>query len=241
MPAIVAGCRGTSFDPPQQARDPLLEKLNQPPVNLPAKRFSNPPVVDIPEQTPLLPPGNSRAYLSSSNGRLVSRALSVLGNLTTKAGLIQFTAEKQPTVHILYRLPPQLPPLPQMKGPGSVAFVDRTTPGGPARQLIVSADGTPLLGEVWLKSPDPITVELGLGLQLRQRSGPTEGIHNVAVEIVQMKGAQLISVGVVTTIKTPRGPLDTLVEASYVANSSDPTGQYPGGYILHAWVVRSGV
>jgi hypothetical protein len=239
--AVVTGCGGASFDPPQQARDPLLEKLNQPPVNRPQSSKPSGVPESIPRQTPVLPPGDGPGTFVFSDGRLVSRALTLSGRVTHKSGLIEFAAEKQPAIQILYRLPRQLPPLPQVAGPGSLAFVDRSSPGGPGRQLIVSADGIPLLGEVWLKSPDPITVELWPGFQLRQRPGPTEGIRQVPVEIVEKtQRPQLITVDAVTTVKAATGLLQTFVEASYLANSSDLTGQYPGGYILHAWVVRSG-
>jgi hypothetical protein len=240
--AVVAGCGRASFDAPQQARDPVLAKLNEPPVNRPQKRASTSVVPqNVQGQRPVLPPGDRPGMVVFSDGHLVSRALTLSGRLTNKSGLIEFAAENQTAIQILYRLPQQLPFPPDVTNAGSLVFIDRSNPGGPDRRLIVSTDDIPLLAEVWLKSPAPITVELGPGLQLTQRPGPPEGIHDVPVEIVQrMQGSQLLSVGAVTTVKAPTGLLRTFIEASYTANSSDPTGQYPGGYVLHAWVVRSG-
>ena len=228
--ALAAGCGGASFEPPQQARDPLLEKLKEPPLNLPATKSAKPSAVpqEMPKQTPALT-RDQPGILVTSDGRLMSRALSLSGRVAHKSGLIEFAAENQPSVQIIYRLPRELPPPPDLTSPGSMVLIDRSTPGGPGRQLIVSTDGLPLLGEVWLKSPGPLTVALGPGLQLRQRQGPTEGIHDVPVEVVQNAQGQVIPVRAVTAVKAPAGVLQIFVQASYVANSSDPTGQYEGG------------
>jgi hypothetical protein len=232
---IAAGCRGARYDPPRQSSDPLLEKLAQPGVNRPAGRQA------AAVAQPRGAPGTQAGMVLLVNGQPVTRALNLEGRLAYKDGVIELLAENQPTVEIHYRLPKGLPALGRVNEQGSVAAVDRSNPGGPARQIIVSAAGAPVLGEVLLKSPHPVSIELGPGLQLRQRAEPAEGLTDVAVELVsKVSDGQPITTGAVTTVKLPGGPIHIYVEASYRLNVPDPTGQYPGGYIFHAWVVRSG-
>jgi hypothetical protein len=235
--AVGAACRGATFEPPKQARDPLLERLKEPPLNVPMK--APPRTRQETPRPPALPPGDQPGIFVFSDGRPLTRALTVSGRVALKSGVVEFVPETGTAVQVLYRLPQKLDQVPALTGTGSLTYVDRSSPAGPAKRVILSVDGLPLLAEVWQKSPGPITLELGTGLELRQTPGSAEGVHDVPVEIVLRQEAQPLSAGVVTTVKTASGMLRAFVQASYVANVPDPTGQYVGGYILHAWIARA--
>src|SRR5262245_1228748 len=232
--AVGAACRGGTFEPPRKAHDPLLNGLKEPPLNVPAKA----PVPTRPGTPPhpSLPRGGQPEILVFRDGRPLNRALTTSGRVALKSGVVDMVPETGAAIQILYRLPQNLDQLPAFTGPGSLTYVDRSTPAGPAKRVILSADGLPLIGETWQKSPEPVTADLAAGLQLRQTAGSAEGVHAVAVEILQGHQAQSLTPGAATTIKVASRTLRALVQESYVANVTDPTGQHVGGYILHVWV-----
>jgi hypothetical protein len=153
---------------------------------------------------------------------------------------MELTTDDRRVVRIVYRLPKQLTALPELTASGRLDFSDRTTPAGANRQLVVSTDGAPLVGEVWLNSSSAITVDFAPGVRLSQRSGPTEDLQRLPVDVAQGGGDQTVPVGAVTLVKTVTGVVQILVEASYRVLPSDQVGQDQGAYILHAWLLRSG-
>jgi hypothetical protein len=233
-------CRDATFEPPPRPQQKLLEKLKSPPLNLPAR---SPRASSNDRQTPTarLPAGNGPGIVVATKGRIVRGPLRLSGRVSAEANRLEFVVENQPPLQIEYQLPAPLKPPSPVKGPGTLVFQDRTNPGGPGRQLVITARDAPLLAEFWLKSPEPIGVDVGAGLRLKQRTGPPEGIHDVALDIVEeTQNSYPLLLRAPTTIKTRAGVLQTFVESSYVVNTSDATGQYAGGYILHVWIVRSG-
>jgi hypothetical protein len=236
--ALLVGCRGRTFDAPKNAHDPLLQKLKEPPVNEPRRA----PRVVAPDtrRAPTLPAGDQPGMFVSSDGHLLARAVATTGRVVHTAGVIDFTGDKGDNVHILYRLPKQLEPIPELKGTGNLVFADQTNPGGPGKRVIVTMDSMPLLAEIWLKSATPITVEVSSGLQVRQTPAMPPDIRSVPVSVLQSHDATSVAVGTRTAVKTASGVLQIFLAASDFTDSSDPTGQSKGGYILHVWIARAG-
>ena len=234
----VCGCQGDRFNPPEQTRDPLLRGLKPPPVNMPARGSNPAPAPPAADQTPA--PPQEPGVLVMLDGRPARGAIKAVGRIVMTSGLIAFIAENKSNVRVAYRLPASLTAPPDLQALGSLDFFDRTSPGGPDRQVIVATEGVPLLGEVRRTSRAPITADLGSGLALRQRAVAAEGIREVPVEFVQQQGAQPLSTRKVSDVKVSTGVLRIWIDASHRVDIPDPAGQYPGQYILHAWIVRSG-
>lgn len=237
----LSACGGATFDPAPRSRDPVLEKLEPPPLNLPRHTAARPQGPPDPARMPALPPGDRPAIVVRTTELLDAKTLASPGLVTSKKGEIEFAPENRAGIRIYFRLPRELPSPPELSHTGTLALVDRTGPAGPVRQVIVSVDGMPLIGEVRLKSPTPINFALAPGLELRQQRRPDRGSGDVAVEIGgETRKPQLLTTRGVTEVATAGGVLLVFVGASYVVDLPDPTGQYPDGYILHAWVVRPG-
>jgi len=235
-----AACKGPTFKAPQQSPDPLLDKVSQPSLNAPQKQAPTPvPAPESPGSDPIRLLGDRSGMLIIMNGRLVSGSLTAAGRLTHKSSVMELAAGNQPAVRIVYRLPKPLPAPPELSASGRLEFSDRSSPAGPNRKLVVSTDGIPLVGELWLTSPNAITVDFAPGVRLTQRSGSPDQPQTVPVHVGPGPGEQPLPVGVATVVKTAAGLVQILVEATYRV-APDPAGQDPGGYILHAWIVRSG-
>jgi hypothetical protein len=236
--AGLVGCRGRTFEAPKQAHDPMLEKLKQPPLNTP---WNASPKRDPDNRRQPAPRSNDQPGVwVFSDGRFVTSNLILSGRAAHNNGAIDFVTDQGKTLQIQYRLPRQMGPLPQLTATASLAVLDRSNPGGPAKRVMVTVGALPLLGEMWQKSATPIVVDLGAGLQVRQTPVSIEGIHNVPVEIVQNQDVRPIAVGTVTTVKTALGVFQSFVAESYFADSSDTTHQFPGGYVIHVWIARAG-
>ncbi len=237
--ATAAGCgRGGPQPPPGQPRDPLLANLKPPPLNLPVTPRPVPA-----EGNPRLPPGRRSALLVFSEGPSLGETRTVAGQLAITPGRIQCTAQGQPPINVLYRLPQGLSDLRASSGNGRIVVIDQTTPGTRYRQVLISRDDSLVLGEIGLKSSEPLTADLGVGLRLNQmRASIATGSQALAPAAVQVfagdKLVATISAAVPTKIETPAGTFQVFVETSHLAYSSAPNQQHPGGYVLEAWVVR---
>ena len=236
---ILAGCgRGAPAPPTKQPEHPLLRTLRPPPLNLPVKS------AQIPSESPGLPPGNEPALLVVSEGSPFQGSATLSGRLTVGSGMVEITAQDKRRLQILYRLPEGLPALPSADVNGELSIIERSGPGGPNRRIILRSDGSLLLAQIWLRSSEPATMQLGDGLRIAQRpvqrstSGPR--LVEVLVEVAGGDTAPAaISVRKPAQVRTRSGVLQAFVESSHFAYWAGPTDKHDGRYILKAWVVHS--
>jgi hypothetical protein len=225
----VAGCGPRSPEPPRnQPRDPLFAGLKAPPLNPPATYFTAAPI----DGSPDLPAGTRPALALVSAGHLVRVVGDLPARVTAREGRIEAQSSDGRRVDVLYRLPAGLAAPPDLIAPGGLAVAERSIGSGvPGRQVTVRSEGSPLLAQVSLSGPRPLTASLGGGLRLVQR--PVEGERGAGdVTVDAFDGDQLVA-----TI--PLAKATQLHARAGVYQSFVETSRFQSSYILEAWVVRA--
>jgi len=224
-----AGCGPRSPEPPpNQPRDPLFAGLKAPPMNPPAIYFTAAPI----DGSPNLPAGTQPALALVSAGHLVRVVGDLPARITTRGGRIEAQSSDGRRIDVLYRLPAGLAALPDLITPGGLAVAERSNGTGvPGRQVTVRSEGSPLLAQVSLAGPRPVTAQLGTGLRLVQRPVSSEqSAGDVTVDAFD--GEQLaatVPIAKPTEIRTRTGVFQSFVAVS----------RFQSSYILEAWVVRA--
>jgi hypothetical protein len=238
LTVTVAGCRRDPKPPPNQPSDPLLIGLEPPPLNKPVHEPPGEQRVTIPQ----LPPGPASALVVTRGGRPFIGVANLTGRLIVGANRIQIQPAQDSALEILYRLPPGLPALTAATTDGSIAVTERNEPAGADQLVLVRGDSRLVLAEVWQRSLRPLSVDLGNGLRLQQRSAQpvaTGGYAEAPLDVLD--GARVVTrvpIGRATEIQAAAGRYAVLVEVSHLfTQAPSDKEQFGSGYILRAWVV----
>jgi len=224
-----AGCGPRSPEPPpNQPRDPLFARLKAPPLNPPAIYFTAAPI----DGSPDLPAGAQPALALVSAGHLVRVVGDLPARVTARGGRIEAQSADGRRIDVLYRLPAGLAVPPDLIAPGGLAVAERSSGSGvPGRQVTVRSEGSPLLAQVSLSGPRPVSASLGGGLRLVQR--PIEGEQSVGdVTVDAFDGDRLVAtipLAKATEVRARAGIYQSFVE----------TSRFQSSYTLVAWFVRS--
>ena len=202
-----AGCGPRSPEPPRnQPRDPLFAGLKAPPLNSPATYFTAAPI----DGSPDLPAGTQPALALVSAGHLVRVVGDLPARVTARGGRIEAQSSDGRRVDVLYRLPAGLAAPPDLIAPGGLAVAERSVGSGvPGRQVTVRSEGSPLLAQVSLSGPRPVSASLGA----------FDGDRLVAT----------IPLARATEVRARAGLYQSFVE----------TSRFQSSYTLVAWLVRS--
>lgn len=241
---VMAACApGEPQPPPDQPDHALFDSLElaPPPLNRPLA------VTTVPAAEPMaqLPGGTASAIALLHDGRPFTGTLDIAGQLTVTSDRIRLDAEGGGTFEVLYRLPSGIGTLPQATGTGSISVTERSGPTGADRRIVVQQEGRPLLSEVWLRSAEPITVDLGGGIRIVQTavrpSGEGEYTEAPLQALEDQRTIAALRVGTATTLEATTGASTAFVEVSHLFTPSDAdVGQTRPGYILRVWVTRAG-
>ncbi len=230
---LVTACTGETFTPPNQQTSPLLGGVPRPPLNLPL------PPPSVPAEPPSLPAGTQPSLAILADGKPFQGVANGNGKIVASGGALDLFEGSGRILRVLYRLPPGLPPIAAPAGFGNWSITERSTPGGPARQLVVSDKAGVLLAELWMIAVEPISVQAGTGVSLRQR--PHAGSSNltaVQTDVVRQDGTLTeLPVGKALQVNAGGASYGMFVENSHWARVAEG-GTFIARYLLHVWVVR---
>jgi hypothetical protein len=240
---VVTACGRSTFAPPAAERPALLATLKQPPLNMPLQSARRSPATALHElddlRRQITAPGPPALFVLAGRSR-ASGSVALSGMLAVQSNAIELAPAQQPPTTILYRLPRGLTSPPHGRSPGAVTVVDRTSTAGRDRRVIVSGNDRLLMAQAQGQSANPLSVDFLNGLRLVQRT--TAGNANMDVQVVAFDGdrqLQTLPVGQPVRVGMRDGVLQVFIDRSYVVHVSDDTGQYSGGYVLSAWIVRA--
>ncbi len=211
---------------------PLLEDLEDPPVNDPLK---SPTPVEGGEPRPELPP-------EALQGVIVLLDRSSFSGVLEAAGLVEIAEEaisaetSEGTIDILFRLPGGMEPPRAGSGEGRVGIAEFSSATGADRVLAVEVEERLVFAEAWQVSAEPVRVELPKGLRIAQQ--PVDRVSAEYTEAgVSLEGFGDLPLGETIVIETDAGPVQVFLEMSHAiqdAYTEDDT------YILHIWFAGAG-
>lgn len=164
--AVIVACVREPQPPADQPQHALLDSLalSPPPLNQPVSLRGT----AVPPGAPQLPAGEASAVMLMRDGRPFEGALNATGQLSVTAERVRLDIEGGGTFEIIYRLPRTLAALPQVSGSGGVSALERTSPEGANRHVIVRLGTRLLLAETWRRAAEPVVLDMGGGLRLVQ-------------------------------------------------------------------------
>jgi hypothetical protein len=244
LPLIIAiaACTSSRPAPPDdQPKHPLLDSLEPPSLNRPIK--AAPAKAD--QTKPTLPDDDRQALLVLRGDRAFSGRFEGTGDVIVDKNRIEFRPKTGDTFVLMYRLPEGMPALPETTGVGFLRIAEFGGPEGADRIVVVNHKEDLLLGELWRRSPEPLSLEVGRGLRLSQQRAPAppKGSNYSEAPIGIYRGRTLVArlpIGKATPVDTSMGLIEAFVEVSHRFTPGEADlDQHPAEYILHAWLSKS--
>ena len=233
----VVACACEPRPPADQPTHPVLEQLEAPVINAPLRVT---PITVRPPGAPQLPAGQASALLVTRDGQPFAGRLDAAGQFTVEAERIQFAPAQGSALDMRFRLPAGLTLARQATFAGQLTIAEASSPAATDRTVLLRDEGGALLAEIWRQNAEPLTFDLGNGLRIVQQStrGVTGQYAPAGVSVMQ-NGQTLDAptVGERVRVSARAGTYDIFVETSSLFTPSlADADQYPGGYILRAWI-----
>lgn len=230
-------CGGNEEGSRERPSHPLLADLEPPPRNR-ALRVSAGAPAEADAQRPADPgPG----VFALREGRRLAEVTLEGVRLEVEADRMRITPTTGAPVELRLRLPEGLGTPRAAVGDAELRVADRARPDGAQRHVSVRDAKGLVVAEVWRSEPDPLVVELGDGVVLRQeRAGPPRAGSEYAeagVRLQEGERVREIPVGKPVEIETQIGALRLFVAISQRFTPRDPAGQYPPVYILRVFAI----
>ena len=236
--ALPLACAQAPEPPENQPQHNLLRALKPPPLNLPKSDPSPKPPTQQPgdlTDTGVIVLRGDGPFQGSAN---------LSGHLTLRRGRMDLIDDGKRSIQLIYRPPPGLSvPVEGEFNKGELSVLERWTPTGPHRRILVRGDGSLLLSYISVRSEEPIRVDLGQALQLSQhaeRSKERPLLSAVEVDVSHQE-TLVASIPSRKSIRVPTriGAFIVWVETSHFHASSNSSPDTGPTYSLEAWLARA--